>query len=126
MKTSRLLAAAAVLSLGGGAAWAQPAMNQGKMAPAAKGAGPNLAMADKAFMSGMQTMNKQMMAAKGATVDATFAGKMLAHHEGAIAMARTELKYGGNPQMRQMAQTIIDQQTRQAAQLRDWLRQHGG
>jgi uncharacterized protein (DUF305 family) len=125
MKTSRILAAAAVLSLGGGA-WAQPAVNQGKMAPAVKGAGPNLAMADKAFLSGMQTMNKQMMAAKGATVDATFAGKMLAHHDGAIAMARTELEYGSNLPMRKMAQTIIDEQTRQAAQLRDWLRQHGG
>jgi uncharacterized protein (DUF305 family) len=41
-------------------------------------------------------------------------------------MARTELEYGGNPQMKQMAQTTVDEQTRQAAQLRDWLRQHGG
>ncbi|TAJ68790.1 MAG: DUF305 domain-containing protein [Phenylobacterium sp.] len=126
MKMSPILAAAAALTLGAGAAGAQPPMDHSKMAHDAKGAGPHRAMADKAFMMSMQNMDKAMMAAKGATVDATFAKKMIAHHEGAIAMARVELEHGGDAQAKQLAQKTIDENTRGIAELRDWLRQHGG
>jgi len=126
MQTSRILAAAAALSLGAGVALAQPPADHSKMAHDTKGAGPHKAMADKAFMTSMQAMDKAMMAAKAPTVDATFAKKMIAHHEGAIAMARIELEHGGDAQAKQMAQKIIDESTRGIAELRDWLRQHGG
>lgn len=128
--TSQLLAASAVLSLTVGAAWAQPPgdhgkMDHGKMGHDAKGAGSHRMMADKAFMASMQTMHKAMTAAKGGTVDATFATKMIAHHEGAIAMARIELEHGGDAQAKQLAQKTIDENTRGIAALRDWLRTHG-
>jgi uncharacterized protein (DUF305 family) len=131
MKTSHFLAASAVLSLAAGAAWAHPPgdhekMPPGKMGHDAKGAGGHHMMADQAFMTSMQAMHKSMTAAKGATVDATFAKKMIAHHEGAIAMARIELEHGADAQAKQLAQKTLDENTRGIAALRDWLRAHGG
>ena len=131
MKTSRLLAASAVLSLAAGSASAQPSrdhepMDHGKMGHSAKGAGSHRVMADQAFMGSMQAMHKAMMTAKGGTVDATFVRKMIAHHEGAIAMARVQLEHGGDAQAKRLAQKTIDENTRGIAELRDWLRAHGG
>ena len=131
MTTSRILAAAAALALCGSAAWAHPPedhskMDHGKMAQEAPGGGPHRAMADKGFMSAMQAMDKKMMAAKGSTVDAAFAQKMIAHHEGAIAMARVQLEHGGDAQAKRLAEKTIEENTRGIAELRDWLRQHGG
>lgn len=87
---------------------------------------PHNAMADKDFMSAMQAMDKKMMAAKGPTVDAAFARKMIAHHEGAIAMARVELEHGGDAQAKKLAEKTIEENTRGIAELRGWLRQNGG
>ncbi|TAJ72015.1 MAG: DUF305 domain-containing protein [Phenylobacterium sp.] len=105
---------------------AQGKMEQDKMGHAAKGAGGHHMMADEAFMASMQSMHRSMTAAKGGTVDATFAKKMIAHHEGAIAMARIELEHGADAQAKQLAQKTIDENTRGIAALRDWLRAHGG
>ena len=43
--------------------------------------------------------------ARGA--DATFAASMIAHHEGAVEMARAELRHGRDEQLRRLAQDII-------------------
>ncbi len=44
-------------------------------------------------------------------VDADFAAMMIPHHQGAIDMALSELRYGKNEQLRRIAQEIIvDQQ----------------
>lgn len=50
-----------------------------------------------------------------------FLQMMIMHHEGAITMARTELSDGQNPQAKALAQTIIDQQTTEIAQMRELL-----
>jgi uncharacterized protein (DUF305 family) len=43
-------------------------------------------------------------------VDRDFATMMIAHHEGAIAMANAELHYGTNEQLHRIAQEIIVEQ----------------
>jgi uncharacterized protein (DUF305 family) len=43
-------------------------------------------------------------------VDRDFATMMIAHHEGAIAMANAELHYGSNEQLHRIAQEIIVEQ----------------
>ena len=60
------------------------------------------------YMAGMKDMHDKMMAAVNESdPDKAFAKGMVAHHEGAIAMAETELKYGKDPKMRKLAQDII-------------------
>jgi len=49
-------------------------------------------------------------------IDRDFAAMMIPHHQGAIEMAQAELRYGGNEQLRRIAQEIIvDQQQEIAA-----------
>lgn len=49
-------------------------------------------------------------------IDHDFAAMMIPHHQGAIEMAQSELRYGSNEQLRRIAQEIIvDQQQEIAA-----------
>lgn len=57
--------------------------------------------------------------------DLGFAKGMLAHHEGALDMARYELQHGKDPEMRQLAQTIIQAQQKEIDQLKRWIAAHG-
>jgi uncharacterized protein (DUF305 family) len=52
--------------------------------------------------------------------DKAFIDAMVPHHEGAIAMARTELDNGTQPGLRRMAKDIIGAQTNEIAQLKQW------
>jgi uncharacterized protein (DUF305 family) len=83
-------------------------------------------MAMHADMAAMKTMDKAMMAAKGSTPDVTFARKMIAHHQGAIAMARIELEHGMDADAKRLAQQTIDENTKGIADLQAFLRAHGG
>jgi uncharacterized protein (DUF305 family) len=48
-------------------------------------------------------------------VDHDFVAMMVPHHQGAIEMARAELKYGRNERLRRMAQEIIVTQQQEIA-----------
>lgn len=54
--------------------------------------------------------------------DIAFAEGMIAHHKGAVEMAQIELKYGSDPEMRKLAQDIIDAQGPEIKQMQDWLK----
>ena len=51
-------------------------------------------------------------------VDADFVATMIPHHQGAIDMARAQLRYGANEQVRRIAQEIIATQQEEIAALR--------
>jgi uncharacterized protein (DUF305 family) len=55
-----------------------------------------------------------------AEFDLEFVEMMAAHHQGAIDMANTELKDGSLPQVKQLAQRIIDTQQDEIDQLKQW------
>jgi uncharacterized protein (DUF305 family) len=54
-----------------------------------------------------------------------FVRLMLPHHQAAIDMARTQLIYGKDPQMRRLAQEIITDQQSEIELMQLWLKQHG-
>jgi len=48
---------------------------------------------------------------------------MLPHHQAAIDVAKTQLLYGQDPQMRRLAQEIITDQQSEIELMQLWLRQ---
>lgn len=55
--------------------------------------------------------------------DVDFVKLMLPHHQTAIDMARTQLSYGKDPQMRRLAQEIITAQQSEIELMQRWLKQ---
>jgi uncharacterized protein (DUF305 family) len=58
-------------------------------------------------------------------IDVDFVRAMLPHHQAAIDMAKTQLLYGKDPQMRRLAQEIITDQESEIELMQLWLKQHG-
>ncbi len=56
--------------------------------------------------------------ASGADFDRMWVQMMIRHHQGAVAMARTEIGTGQNPDAKLLAQSIVDSQTAQIAEMR--------
>ena len=77
------------------------------------------------LMQGMNQMHQDMMAAmQYKDPDVAFAAGMLPHHIGAVKMAEVELKYGKDPEMRKLAEDIINAQQAEIEQMQKWLKAH--
>jgi uncharacterized protein (DUF305 family) len=75
-----------------------------------------------ALMKNMETMHAAMADVEpSGNNDADFANMMLPHHQAAVDMAKTELFYGNDPQMRRLAQEIITDQESEIQLMRLWL-----
>ncbi|WP_177411008.1 MULTISPECIES: DUF305 domain-containing protein [unclassified Pseudomonas] len=66
----------------------------------------------------METMMAGMDNKPTGDIDRDFVAMMSAHHQGAIDMAVTMLKYGHNEQLKRMAQEIIVEQQQEIAAMR--------
>lgn len=75
---------------------------------------------DKAFAASEAEMHRKMAAASGRTIDQAYVAKMIAHHEGAVAMAKVALRDSRDPEIRRMAQSVVDTQTREIAEMKAW------
>ena len=87
--------------------------------------GGMMGMHGAAMQTAMQHMQQGMNMPMSGDPDRDFAQMMIPHHQGAIDMARIELESGKDPQLRQMAQKIIEDREREIASLKEWLAQHG-
>ena len=70
----------------------------------------------------MDKMMKQMGESKmTGNVDKDFAMMMIPHHEAAVTMSGDELSHGKNLALKKMAQKILEDQTKEIADLKTWL-----
>ncbi len=73
------------------------------------------------MMSGRSSPTvSQNVTGMGSSVDKHFIEQMIPHHEGAIAMSRIALDRSTRPEIRQLAEAIIDSQSREITQMRSW------
>jgi len=63
---------------------------------------------------------RQLRVTKDEDFDLAFMDMMTAHHEGAIEMANTELRDGALPEVKRLAQQIIDAQQGEIDQFKKW------
>jgi uncharacterized protein (DUF305 family) len=76
------------------------------------------------LIASMDKMHMTMGAvSRSGNSDVDFVRLMIPHHQAAIDMAKTQLLYGKNPQMRRLAQEIITDQQLEIELMQRWLKQ---
>ncbi|MCA3718744.1 MAG: DUF305 domain-containing protein [Brevundimonas sp.] len=78
------------------------------------------ATGDAAFAEVEARMHQQMGQASGDTIDEAYIAKMIEHHRGAVAMAEVALARSQDPEIRRMAQAVVDAQTSEIAEMQTW------
>jgi uncharacterized protein (DUF305 family) len=86
---------------------------------------PATSPADKAFAASMKTMMNDMHVKPTGKPDKDFVLMMIPHHQGAIDMAKVELQYGTDPELRQLATDIVAAQDKEIAEMKAWLERNG-
>ena len=77
---------------------------------------------DMGSMGGMSSAEMASLGrANGPVFDRMFLTGMVKHHQGAVAMARTELAQGANADARKLARSIVESQNKEIAQMKSML-----
>lgn len=76
------------------------------------------------YKAAMEKMHKAMPMEFTGDADADFARMMIPHHQGAIDVAKVELKHGKDAMLRSMAQDMIEMQEKEIAGLNEFLAKH--
>jgi len=77
------------------------------------------------LQASMTKMHESMSSiAPSTNSDVDFVRLMLPHHQAALDMAKAELFYGKDPQIRRLAQEIITDQQSEIELMQLWLKQH--
>jgi uncharacterized protein (DUF305 family) len=91
----------------------------------ARGGQPN---ADPDWTELIASMDKMHMAMeaiqRSGDIDVDFVRLMLPHHQAAVDMAKTQLLYGKDSQIRRLAQEIVTDQQLEIELMQRWLKQH--
>jgi uncharacterized protein (DUF305 family) len=130
MKSSKALLAGAALICAASfsSAFAQTSAASGSMAGMDMSSGqqtkndsPSTAAfqaADHSMMTGMSSVEYT------GDADHDFVVHMIPHHQGAVAMAKVELKYGKDAKLRALAKEIIASQDKEITFMKQWLAAH--
>lgn len=122
MKTTYVIAVAGLAALAGFGSWTQPKTGQA-MAEQTM-AGHDMASHSpwaKAYDDANAAMHTGMMIEYSDNPDLDFARSMIAHHQGAVAMAKIELEHGKDPELRALAEAVIVAQDAEIAQMQAWI-----
>lgn len=123
-RTAITLAAVLLVGTLGSAARAQ--QHHGHGAPAASTVPATTdSVSTKAYKEANTKMHKDMDIAYSGDADADFVRGMIPHHQGAIDMARIVLAHGKDPEIRKLAESVIRDQEKEVAMMKDWLKKNG-
>lgn len=108
-------------------------MMQGRMGTAPGGAAmtnmaaqPSASSASsKAYLDAADRMHAPMMQGlQAADPDVAFVRGMIAHHQGAIDMAKIRVQFGKDEQTKKWAEVIIREQQREIDEMQEWLKKN--
>ena len=79
-------------------------------------------LAAAGYRKAMETMHKAMADMKDTgNPDIDFVQGMIPHHQAAVDMAKVQLQYGADPELRKLAEDIIAAQEKEIDQMHAWL-----
>lgn len=134
---ARLGAAILALALAASAATVLPARSGAQQMPMDHGAGHGGHMmggaqpattdspAVAAYKAAAARMHQDMDIAYTGDADVDFVRGMIPHHAGAVAMAKIELAFGTDPEIRKLAEAVVKAQEEEIAFMKAWLEKKG-